>query len=173
MTNTNETVTHEASSHKFERAGLGVAPFRYVGHSREIYQAIPGDPNCPIQPGACCDYCGTGIMEVFHLVDCNGKRSKVGSECVRHTGSAGIVRKVKAEISRQRKIKNDARADKQIAAGRAAWPLVVSTLAQEPHPHAYQAGLGKSLADYFAWMLDNAGRTGKAKTARSILKILR
>jgi len=171
--NTAETETHEAAIHNFERAGLGKAPFRYLGHSREIYQAIPGAPDCPIQPGACCDYCGTAIMEVFHIADRTGRRFKVGSECVRHTGNAGIVRKVKAEVSRQRKIKNDARVDSQIAAAKAAWPFVVNALAQEPHSNAYRASRGDTLADYSSWIFDNAGRTGKAKAARAIFKTLK
>ncbi len=44
--------------HVFERAGLGLAPFRFVGMEEKTFQACPG---APIQAGSSCDYCGTGM----------------------------------------------------------------------------------------------------------------
>ena len=44
--------TNAASIHPFEKRGLGRAPFRCVGFYESKYQAIPGDPSCPIQPGS-------------------------------------------------------------------------------------------------------------------------
>src|SRR5215831_9819973 len=72
--------------HKFEQAGLGKAPFRVVGYTREIYQAVPGDPNCPCQPGAACDYCMTAIVDTFWIRSSDGRRFKVGCDCVYKTG---------------------------------------------------------------------------------------
>jgi len=79
------------STHPFERAGLGKAPFRCVGMSVEQYQAIPGDPSCPMQPGASCDYCGQGIMLVYRIQGVDGARFKVGCDCVRKTGDTRLV----------------------------------------------------------------------------------
>jgi hypothetical protein len=73
--------------HKFEAAGLGRAPFEVVGAHVEKYQACPG---APVQPGACCDFCGTGIMNVYLVRSACGCTFKVGSECVNKTGDAGL-----------------------------------------------------------------------------------
>ena len=77
---TEETTT---KIHPWQRAGLGIAPFRYVGYELSVYQAVPGDPNCPLQPGTSCDYCGQGIMHVCRIEDADGKRFKVGCDCVK------------------------------------------------------------------------------------------
>jgi hypothetical protein len=81
--------------HKFERRGLGKAPFSVIGYGREVFQAIPGDPNCPLQPGTSCDYCGTGIMDVAYIRSSDGKEFKVGCDCVAKTGDAGLTRCIK------------------------------------------------------------------------------
>ena len=102
--------------HVFERYGLGVAPFRFVGMSRCVYQAIPGDPNCPIQPGTSCDFCGLGISNVCAIEDANGKRFKVGCDCVRKTGDAGLQRKLTdAERAHNRDLRKARKARKEAA----------------------------------------------------------
>ena len=85
-------VTSEVGTHVWERAKLGVAPFRFVGVTIKTYQACP---DAPIQPGTCCDYCGTGIMEVCIIRDARGKEFKVGNDCVRRTGDAGLIKAYK------------------------------------------------------------------------------
>lgn len=71
--------------HPFTRAGFGPAPFRCVGMSVEKYQACQG---APVQPGASCDYCGTGIMYVFHIENADkSRRFKVGCDCVAKTNA--------------------------------------------------------------------------------------
>lgn len=71
--------------HPFTRAGFGPEPFRCVRVTKEIYQACHG---APIQPGTSCDYCGTGIMYAYWIV--NGDKSrefKVGCDCVMRAGA--------------------------------------------------------------------------------------
>jgi hypothetical protein len=77
--------------HAFEKAGLGRAPFRCVGFSVEKYQACPG---APIQVGGSCAYCGTGIMDTYWIrgSEPGAKTFKVGSDCVRRTGDAGLIK---------------------------------------------------------------------------------
>jgi len=81
--------TSDIGKHVFERAGLGVAPFRFVGVTESIFKAAP---DAPRQPGTCCDFCGTGIMVVCIIQDANGKRFKVGSDCVAKTGDKGLIK---------------------------------------------------------------------------------
>src|SRR5262245_4254165 len=69
-----------ATVHPFQRAGLGLAPFRFVGLDTCIHKA---SHDAPAQPGTSCDYCSTGIMYVCHIESSDGKRFKVGCDCVR------------------------------------------------------------------------------------------
>ncbi len=95
MTN---TATNQ-NVHRFEQAGLGKAPFRVVGFSESKYQACPG---APIQPGSSCDYCGTGIMNVFLIKAACGKTFKVGCDCVAKVNDPRLVADVKV-IQKQRR----------------------------------------------------------------------
>lgn len=70
----------EVGLHVFQKAGLGLAPFRFV----DIYTA-PGQ-------GDGCHYCGTGIKQVCVIESADGKRFKVGIDCVRKTNSAGLIK---------------------------------------------------------------------------------
>lgn len=81
-----------SSVHPFQRAGLGLAPFRVVEFSKSVYRA---HPDAPIQPGDACDYCGTGIMNVYHIKSDDGRSFVVGCDCVAKTGDAHLVRQVK------------------------------------------------------------------------------
>jgi hypothetical protein len=81
-----------STTHLFERAGLGLAPFRFVRRYSASYQACPG---AHVQPGAACDYCGTGIYNVFVVQSSDGREFKVGSDCVLKTGDYGLVQVVR------------------------------------------------------------------------------
>lgn len=83
------------SMHRFERVGLGKAPFRVTGFGRFVFQAVPGDPNCPIQPGTSCDYCGTGIMDAAIVTSADGKKFKVGCDCVAKVGDGGLLNAIR------------------------------------------------------------------------------
>lgn len=78
--------------HKFEAAGLGVGPFKVVGFEIMKFQACQG---APVQPGTSCDYCGTGIMNVYFIQSADGRKFKVGSDCVAKTGDAGLKKTVR------------------------------------------------------------------------------
>lgn len=87
--------------HCFEKAGLGEAPFRVVGFHVSKYQACPG---APVQAGTCCDYCGTGIMNVYEIQGAGGRAFKVGCDCVAKTGDAGLIGAVKRMQREARKV---------------------------------------------------------------------
>lgn len=55
--------------HPFEVAGMGKAPFQFV--SVDSRGEMVG-----------CDYCGTGIKHKFFILSSDGKRSKVGCDCI-------------------------------------------------------------------------------------------
>src|SRR6185369_3607718 len=103
-------VTGAHTMHPFEKAGLGLAPFRCVGVYKNAYQACPG---APIQAGGSCDFCGTGIMYEYKILSSDGKGFKVGCDCVAKTGGESQVvgmRNERLKIEREaRKAKREAR----------------------------------------------------------------
>ncbi len=148
--------------HRFEAAGLGSAPFRCIGTYVSQYQAIPGDPSCPIQPGTSCDYCGQGISNVYRIRSADGREFKVGCDCVTKTGDAGLSRRVKSIQATARKAASDAKA---ATLGEMLADVAISAkLASLPHPKF----AGKTMLDFAGWMLKNAGNAGKIKTAKLV-----
>lgn len=105
MTAAPETVR----SHRWELAGLGRAPFKCIGMSENVYTG-----GGRAQAGGSCDYCGTGIRYEFHCVSSDGKKFKVGCDCIAHCHDAAEEIVVKT----QRMMKEHKRAAR--VAGRAA-----------------------------------------------------
>jgi hypothetical protein len=96
--------------HPFEAAGLGLAPFRYVGTSQKVHKAGGIE-----QPAGTCNYCGAGIRYCFHIKSQDGKEFVVGSDCIRKivrednrlftAVERAIAKHKKAERETQRKAK--------------------------------------------------------------------
>lgn len=142
--------------HAFEEAGLGISPFHFVRNYESKYCACPG---APVQPGTCCDFCGTGIMQVYILADVNGRECKVGCECVKKTGEAGLIDVVKREAARRkREKKNNARIVRQTRLRELLETDAVKTdFGARPHPNTYFASQGKTYMDYAEYMLTYGG----------------
>jgi hypothetical protein len=174
--------TAPAKLHPFERAGLGKAPFRYIGSYESKYQACPG---APIQPGSSCDYCGTGIMIVCRIKAADGKVFKVGSDCVGRVSqeAAGtdaeraareLWDRVKAD---QRKRDRAARAKRTAAKVADVQALLADDdnrqlFASLPHPNAAMAAGGHTLLSWAEWMLERAGAAGKCRVAKALTEAL-
>lgn len=140
-------------AHKFELAGLGVAPFRCIGHY-EILHVVPG---LPARAGGSCDFCSACIRDAFTIQGADGRTFKVGSDCVLKTGDAGLrayVDEVKTKARQMKaKAKRDAalvRKQARFAAARGALPALAEKLASQPHPSVP----GLTLLDYVSWLLD-------------------
>lgn len=89
--------------HPFERSGLGVAPFRFIGFwpmpSQSLAEANPSAYNAAMQgrprvdaggPG-CCGHCGTAIVNHCIISDVRGRRFYVGTDCVEKTDQASLT----------------------------------------------------------------------------------
>lgn len=125
--------------HVFERAGLGKAPFTYIGWEKRTYQACPG---APIQPGATCDYCGTAICFVFLIDSADHRRFKVGSDCVAKTGDRGLKKAVDQEVRERERQDRHQRDQARIENARQALTEPVrERLAAKPHPYGGQRAL--------------------------------
>jgi hypothetical protein len=87
------------TTHKFTEAGLGKAPFAFLGVGESA--------------GTSCDFCGTGIRNTFHLRAADGRISKVGSECIHKHGDAGLIDIAKEAVNARRR--ETARAKREAA----------------------------------------------------------
>lgn len=152
--------------HVFERAGLGLAPFRVIGFSQETYQA---HPDAPVQPGAACAYCGTAIVQVCRVKSADGRVFKVGCNCVDKTGDRGIIQAYKKSPA-YRKMQRDARHRLAAQKVAAAWalledPTVREKLSALPHPYSWVKVEGDgpaTLLDHVIWNLERAGDSGSS-----------
>lgn len=86
-------------THKFTDAGLGQAPFRFTGVSENVFKF----PDGGTKPGGCCDYCFTGIRYEFHIVSADGKKSKVGCDCIKRVNDHKLMKV--ADIAKKKLIK--------------------------------------------------------------------
>lgn len=90
----------ETMIHCFEAAGLGKAPFVYLGceyqeisHGERVLGSI-GGVAITTRPGGTCQYCGTAIVNLFRIRSSDGNEFIVGSECVLKTGDEGLIKLV-------------------------------------------------------------------------------
>lgn len=157
--------------HKFEIRGLGKAPFRFVGQTESKFVPAPG---VPARPGASCDYCGTAIMECFWIRSSDGKESKVGCDCIRKYGDAGLKKVALGKKAEDRRTKAREKTARDFRELRALLPQILASdaaqvLKSEPHPQQWRAEKGETLWDSLNWFARNAG----AKGLRETLKILK
>lgn len=101
---------NEIGVHVFERAGLGIAPYEFLGVQKMAYQACQG---APVQPGTSCHYCGMGIMYAYQLKSSDGKKFHVGCDCIAKSGDAGLIKAYKTsrahrDLERQKRQAKDA-----------------------------------------------------------------
>lgn len=153
--NTTQTI------HCFQQAGLGIAPFQYVGMVDQNIQygeatGIVNGVEFITKPGSTCDYCGTYILNIFRVKSSDGKKFKVGSKCIRKTDDTDLIRLVDEDLKAHTKKRV---ADKKIAKEQAdatfCLEAIAKGLAHYRHPMPSMAQRGKTLADYAQWMVDN------------------
>jgi hypothetical protein len=165
--------------HPFESAGLGKAPFKFVGFYRDIGPKPMGDGmttiGAPGQPMGTCDYCLNGIANCYQIASADGKHFVVGCDCVdklcnptnlpaSRLAHDKVYQAVKAA---QRKATNEARQLREkakIAEGQ-KWADENEQLLR-----ATQNGFrpGESLWDQYVWFMNNAGNAGKIKILKQL-----
>lgn len=148
-----------ATIHRFEQAGLGKSPFRFTGKVTEKVFCVPGGSP---KAGSSCDYCGTGIRYEFWIESTDRRTFKVGCDCVHKTGDRGLIKQIGEAERKLRDLKNarakeakKARLSAKIENAKGLFSSVRGTLASAPHPSAYFASQGRTLADYVQWCFDN------------------
>lgn len=148
--------------HCFENAGLGQAPFKYTGYTRELPTS--------------CQYCGTNISWRFHLTSADGHQFYVGCECIKKSGDAGLreairhdVAKIQKESHTERETAIIATWEKYFAENPNFWQNI--SVFCGPHPYDYYSRLGKNNWDYQIWKYQRAAFAQKAKLAKYFLKM--
>jgi hypothetical protein len=153
------------SIHVFEKAGLGKAPFRYVGCERKTFQAAP---DAPVQCGGACQFCGHEISMFCYIVSADGKRFHVGSDCVAKTGDAGL----KSQVNRDKRKLQIAREEDRIEAARKALvenSELLAALSDTPDPSRH--GFNANAREWCSWMIHNAGHKGRMDAVRYLKKV--
>ncbi len=156
-------------THIFERAGLGKAPFRYIGSAVLKFQAAPGEPT---KPGGSCDYCGMAIMYACRIRGADGREFKVGETCVAKTGDRGLKAKVDRDVAKAKKAAKGARDASRIAQTIAGLARLETrrVLRALPHGQAWAATTGLTALDQVVWLFRKGGTSGKIRACRIVDK---
>jgi len=167
--------TAEPARHPFDRAGLGKPPYKFLGMISKSYQACPG---APVQPGGSCDYCGQGIFDQYHVQSADGRRFKVGCDCIAKASKTASLfpsqRALDKAVRDAKTAKRHAREQARIVEG-FAWidsPEIAAKLAALPHPYKWQADKGLTFADFVGGMRDHAGNQGRLEVIAAARKAL-
>jgi hypothetical protein len=176
--------------HVFEAAGLGKAPYKFLGIQKRTYQA---HYSAPVQPGASCMFCSTGIVYLFWLRSTDNKTFFVGSDCIMKSGDAGLkaiidphVKAHEREMRVERENQYISEFNKFVATtGYWTRPMLWGKVRDEskgvnasgltlyaangPHPNSYFTSKGKTLADYMKYVYDGSGQSARARDSHNIL----
>lgn len=178
---TTQTTTETTTIHPFESAGLGKAPFRFVGMgqdlcygeailNREEYQRT--GIRLTTKPGGTCAYCGTGIKNLYTVESADGNRFHVGCECIAKTGDKKLTAKAdKARRDHEKKLREE-RQRRNYEAAKQWFADRMAQLAELPHPNAWAAEQGKTGADWAQFMLEHCGLNGLVKARNRAERML-
>tara|TARA_R110000796_G_scaffold84556_1_gene184224 strand:- start:1863 stop:2396 length:534 start_codon:yes stop_codon:yes gene_type:complete len=171
--------TTSNEQHVFESAGLGLAPFRYVGSfedkgpHKSVINGVQVEIGAPGQPMGTCAYCGQGIAICCQIKSADGKTFTVGSDCVTKTGDKGLKQLVAKDSRKRAKGREEERV--AVLRDRLENDLELrSSLESQPHPRGFQdreTGQDLTLLDQVEWMMANSGLSGRMKMVRAIAKM--
>lgn len=164
--------------HPWERAGLGKAPFAYLGCRRLVGPIRIAQPDGTVleigaegQPMGTCAYCSQGIAECHSVRSADGKRFIVGCDCIgRVYGDERAPVRAKAEAA-SRKLRNAAAKARRDAKAEAEQAELAALLADEATRSRLAALPGPkfgTLLEHAEFMAKRAGATGRAKALKAI-----
>lgn len=156
--------------HAFETAGLGLAPFHFVGASENVITYPDGSQKA----GGSCDYCGTGIRTECWVKSADGKQFKVGCNCIEKVGDKGLLKAYKTSPEYRAKQRALAAEKARIVFEelKALIDGAKDRLAAMPHPMGFsnrETGQPLTALDYATWMLNHCGASGR----KDVLKHLK
>jgi hypothetical protein len=170
-------MTTVTTIHAWEVAGLGRAPFRFVGliavpppslleANVDAYNhAVSGSHAAAGALGVTlcsCQACGKDIMNNCVICDADGNRFVVGTDCVAKTGDAGLIDAARAAEKARRRARADAEREARWEADRPAREARVAEFErQQREREAAEAARARVHAEANAWLIDVlAGQPG-------------
>lgn len=175
------TTNAPAKIHPFEAAGLGQAPFRYVGcfEDRGPHRSEVNGVECwvgaPGQPMGTCQYCGQGIAICCRIESADGKSFIVGSDCVLKTtkvsattdvdrAHALLVKKVNADKNARARDSRKKREHAHLDEIRTWLDAHADALKALPNPRRE----GETLWDQVVWFRAHAGYAGMSSLYKGL-----
>lgn len=155
--------------HKFQAAGLGLAPFRFVGFSVNVITY----PDGTSKAGGSCDYCGAGIANECQVMSADGKRFKVGTDCIAKVGDAGLLQAYKSSPE-QRRHQAKLRQARAAVVTNELLAIIASSADQLralPHSRGFtdrETGQPLTRLDQVNWYLNACGASGRAGFLKAI-----
>lgn len=163
----------EVGKHRFEIAGLGKAPFRFIGVSQNRITYPDGSSKA----GGTCDYCGNGLEYECIIVSSDGRQSKVGSSCIEKVGGKGLLKAYKNSP--------EVRAKRRESRARVARENLMSVtirlkqlmdekktiMLNTKHPYGFtdrSTGRPMTFMDWAQWIQENGGIASKCDAIRKI-----
>jgi len=145
--------------HPFERSGLGIAPFRCVGVTENVFVMADGSTKA----GGTCSHCGTGIRFEFHIRSSDDRKFKVGCDCVAKTEReyGADVEGFRAMRLEHAKARREAGAAARRAARRQEWEI------------ERQERQAQRLAETAGWREENAALVGRLQAYNGDNEFLR
>jgi hypothetical protein len=177
--NATTTLTADTSTvHPFERAGLGKAPFRYLGCRRLVgplrFAQADGtvlEVGAEGQPMGTCSFCSQGIAECHSVKSADGKRFTVGCDCIaRIHGDERTPLRSAAEAA-SRKLRNAAAKARRDAKATTEQVELAALLADEAARAKLAALPGPkfgTMLEHAEFMATRAGATGRAKALKAV-----
>ena len=157
----------QAIQHPFDH--LGQPPYAFIGVVEKIHYPctdLDGNPDSRVPPVACgtCDHCGTCIRYAYKLKSSDGKQFEVGCDCIlkadKEPKLVRIITEERRKIERENRLKRE---EAKIADLTPQYEAIICVLEKSPHPNEYYAGQGKTLADYYSFILRSCGNAGTIK----------
>jgi hypothetical protein len=171
--------------HPWEKAGLGKAPFRWLGVEVKYgpiriarADGTTLEIGAPGQPMGSCAFCGQGIAECHSIASADGKEFIVGCDCVRRVNAEGEKVRTAAERA-SLDLKNAAaraRHAAKAAASRARLkelldrPGFREELSAKPSAYAWKAEKGETAWDDLEWLANQCGHAGRLRLIKRLEK---
>lgn len=165
---------NEVGVHVFQKAGLGLAPFRCVGVVSKVGPMVMGNVTVGSagQAMGTCDYCGTGIKDCYVIRSSDGKQFEVGCDCVAKTGDAGLIKSYKnlpavRAFNKAKRLSLDAKKSTEIAELLRDNAAFLKTLSMTKWN-----GQTETQFDYITRVLPMCGAAGRARFLKHIKSLL-
>lgn len=169
--------TDSSTVHPWERAGLGKAPFQYLGVRRLVGPLRFAQPDgtmlevgAPGQPMGTCAFCLQGIAECHSVKSADGKRFIVGCDCIARVNGEHEPVRAKAEAA-SRKLRNaaaKARRDAKATTERGELEALLSDEVARAKLAALPGPKFGTMLEHAEWMARKAGAAGRGRVLKAV-----